>query len=82
MKSFSSFTLTLAGSALLLSGLLYLLGYVVVGVASDVRYAYWSITCAGTASYMVQITPDGAGAALDCRQLKAQGQGRECYKTF
>jgi hypothetical protein len=45
-------------------------------------YAYWSITCAGTASYMVQITPDGAGAALDCRQLKAQGQGRECYKTF
>jgi hypothetical protein len=45
-------------------------------------YAYWSITCAGTASYMVQITPDGVGAALDCRQLKAQGQGRECYKTF
>jgi hypothetical protein len=45
-------------------------------------YAYWSITCAGTASYMVQITPDGAGAALDCRQLRAQGQGRECYKTF
>jgi hypothetical protein len=45
-------------------------------------YAYWSITCAGTASYMVQITPDGIGAALDCRQLKAQGQGRECYKTF
>ena len=45
-------------------------------------YAYWSITCAGGDSYMVQITPDGRGAALDCRQLKAQGQGRECYKTF
>jgi hypothetical protein len=45
-------------------------------------YAYWSVTCAGSGSYMVQITPDGQGAALDCRVLKAQGQGRECYKTF
>ncbi len=45
-------------------------------------YAYWSITCAGGDSYMVQITPDGVGAALDCRTLKAQGKGRECYKTF
>ncbi|NVM78705.1 hypothetical protein FHW83_004535 [Duganella sp. SG902] len=32
-----------AGLALLVSGELYLLAYVVVGVASDVRYAYWSI---------------------------------------
>lgn len=45
-------------------------------------YAYWSVTCAGGDSYMVQITPDGVGAALDCRTLKAQGKGRECYKTF
>jgi hypothetical protein len=45
-------------------------------------YAYWSITCAGAQSYMIQLSPDGAGAALDCRQLKAGGQGRECYKTF
>jgi hypothetical protein len=45
-------------------------------------YAYWSITCAGGNSYMIQITPDGVGAALDCRTLKAQGKGRECYKTF
>jgi hypothetical protein len=45
-------------------------------------YAYWSITCAGTNSYMVQITPDGVGAAVDCNTLKAQGKGRECYKTF
>jgi hypothetical protein len=45
-------------------------------------YAYWSLTCAGSMSYMIQITPDGQGTALDCRVLKAQGQGRECYKTF
>lgn len=32
-----------AGVALLLSGELYLLPYIVVGVASDVRYAYWAI---------------------------------------
>jgi hypothetical protein len=45
-------------------------------------YAYWSVTCAGVSSYMVQITPDGQGAAVDCGTLKVQGQGRECYKTF
>ncbi|HVH79478.1 MAG TPA: hypothetical protein VM782_08825 [Stellaceae bacterium] len=45
-------------------------------------YAYWSLTCAGSGSYMIQITPDGKGAALDCRVLKQQGEGRECYKTF
>lgn len=45
-------------------------------------YAYWSVTCAGANSYMVQISPDGQGAALDCRMLKTQGEGRECYKSF
>jgi hypothetical protein len=45
-------------------------------------YAYWSITCAGGQSYMIQITPDGKGAAIDCATLKQNGQGRECYKTF
>jgi hypothetical protein len=45
-------------------------------------YAYWSVTCAGENSYMVQISPDGKGAAIDCRMLKAQGEGRECYKSF
>jgi hypothetical protein len=45
-------------------------------------YAYWSLTCAGTGSYMIQISPQGQGAALDCRVLKQQGEGRECYKTF
>ena len=45
-------------------------------------YAYWSLTCAGAQSYMIQMSPDGQGAAVDCRVLKAQGQGRECYKTF
>jgi len=45
-------------------------------------YAYWSVTCAGGQDYMIQIPPDGKGAALDCKTLKAQGQGRECYKTF
>jgi hypothetical protein len=45
-------------------------------------YAYWNLTCAGGKSYMVQIAPDGKGAAIDCAMLKAQGQGRECYKSF
>lgn len=45
-------------------------------------FAYWSITCAGAQSYMIQLQPNGTGEALDCRVLKAQGQGRECYKTF
>ena len=45
-------------------------------------YAYWSVTCAGSQSYMIQITPAGQGAAIDCRTLKEQGEGRECYKTF
>ena len=45
-------------------------------------YAYWSVTCAGANSYMIQIAPNGQGAAVDCQTLKAQGQGRECYKTF
>ena len=46
-------------------------------------YAYWSLTCAGTGSYMIQITPTGQGsAAFDCQMLKQQGEGRECYKAF
>jgi hypothetical protein len=45
-------------------------------------YAYWSLTCAGSGSYMIQITPAGQGAAVDCRTLKEGGEGRECYKTF
>jgi hypothetical protein len=45
-------------------------------------YAYWSVTCAGANSYMIQISPEGQGAAVDCQMLKTQGEGRECYKTF
>jgi hypothetical protein len=45
-------------------------------------YAYWSVTCAGGQSYMVQITPQGQGAAIDCKSLKEAGEGRECYKAF
>lgn len=45
-------------------------------------YAYWSLTCAGSNAYVIQITPSGQGAATDCRRLKAGGEGRECYKTF
>lgn len=45
-------------------------------------YAYWSIECAGAGSYMIQIDPAGAGAAIDCKLLKEGGQGRECYKNF
>jgi hypothetical protein len=45
-------------------------------------YAYWCLECAGGQSYMIQIAPNGRGAAVDCRTLKANGEGRECYKTF
>jgi hypothetical protein len=45
-------------------------------------YAYWSLECAGAKSYAIQIAPDGRGTAIDCDDLKAQGQGRECYKAF
>jgi hypothetical protein len=45
-------------------------------------YAYWSVTCAGGQDYMIQIPPNGKGAAIDCKTLKAEGQGRECYKMF
>ena len=45
-------------------------------------YAYWSLTCAGADSYVIQISPDGKGAATDCKTLKKGGEGRECYKTF
>ncbi|HEV2187954.1 MAG TPA: hypothetical protein VGR70_12145 [Stellaceae bacterium] len=45
-------------------------------------YAYWSIECAGGQSYMIQIAPDGRGAAVDCKTLKENGEGRECYKAF
>jgi hypothetical protein len=45
-------------------------------------YAYWNVTCAGGQSYMIQIAPNGQGGAIDCKSLKEQGQGRECYKMF
>lgn len=45
-------------------------------------FAYWSVTCAGGQAYMVQIAPNGRGAAIDCKSLKEGGEGRECYKAF
>jgi hypothetical protein len=45
-------------------------------------YAYWSVECAGSGSFMIQLAPDGEGAAIDCKTLKENGQGRECYKAF
>jgi hypothetical protein len=45
-------------------------------------YAYWSLECAGANSYVIQISPNGKGAAMECRILKENGDGRECYKTF
>jgi len=58
----------------------FFMGVTKVGAAKG--YAYWSITCAGGKSYMIQIAPDGKGAAVDCQTLKQGGEGRECYKTF
>lgn len=54
-----------------------------MGVTKEGRaagYAYWSLTCVGRSSYLIQISPTGQGAAADCAVLKAQGQGRECYR--
>ena len=45
-------------------------------------YAYWNVTCAGGQSYMIQLAPNGQGAAIDCKSLKEGGEGRECYKSF
>jgi hypothetical protein len=58
----------------------FFMGVTKTGAAKG--YAYWSLTCAGAKSYMIQLTPGGQGSALDCEILKQQGQGRECYKTF
>jgi hypothetical protein len=54
----------------------------VTGQGRAKGYAYWSLECAGSNSYMIQIDPDGGGAAIDCRTLRISGEGRECYKTF
>jgi len=58
----------------------FLMGVTKAGPAKG--YAYWSVECAGGQSYMIQISPNGQGAAVDCTTLKANGEGRECYKTF
>ena len=59
----------------------FLMGITKEGPAKG--YAYWSVGCAGGgSSYMIQLAPDGQGAAMDCATLKQNGQGRECYKTF
>jgi hypothetical protein len=56
-----------------------------MGVTKEGRakgYAYWSLQCAGDKAYMIQLTPEGQGAAIDCQALKEGGEGRECYKAF
>jgi hypothetical protein len=56
-----------------------------MGITKDgpaAGYAYWSLQCAGRDSYAIQIDPEGHGVVTDCRTLKEQGDGRECYKTF
>ena len=58
----------------------FLMGVTKVGRAKG--YAYWSIECAGAGSFMIQLDPDGRGAAIDCQTLKENGEGRECYKAF
>jgi hypothetical protein len=58
----------------------FLMGVTKQGPAKG--YAYWSLECAGGKSYMIQLTPDGAAATIDCQTLKQDGQGRECYKAF
>lgn len=58
----------------------FLMGVTKEGPAKG--YAYWSIECAGGQSYMIQIAPNGQGAAVDCKTLKENGEGRECYKAF
>jgi hypothetical protein len=58
----------------------FLMGITKEGKAKG--YAYWSLECAGGQSYMIQVAPDGEAAAMDCQTLKANGEGRECYKTF
>jgi hypothetical protein len=42
--------------------------------------AYWSVRCKDGRSFVVQIAPDAAAVAEDCRVL--QGSGKECFKKF
>jgi hypothetical protein len=58
----------------------FLMGVTKEGTARG--YAYWSLECAGSKSYAIQIAPDGKGAAIECSELKSRGEGRECYKSF
>jgi len=44
--------------------------------------AYWSLTCAGAGSYVVQLNELGEALAIDCENFKAAGNGKECFKKF
>jgi predicted DNA repair protein MutK len=44
--------------------------------------AYWSFTCAGAGSFVVQLDMLGHGVAIDCESFKAEGQGKACFKKF
>ncbi|HTZ37730.1 MAG TPA: hypothetical protein VMB84_16990 [Stellaceae bacterium] len=58
----------------------FMMGMTKQGAAKG--YAYWSVQCAGGRAYMIQLTPDGEAASVDCEEVKLNGHGRECYKTF
>jgi hypothetical protein len=58
----------------------FLMGVTQTGAARG--YAYWSFQCAGGNSYAIQIAPDGSAVVIDCRTLKAKGEGRECFRKF
>jgi hypothetical protein len=58
----------------------FLMGVTQTGPAKG--YAYWSLDCAGSKSYAIQIAPDGAAVVIDCDTLKTHGGGRECFHKF
>lgn len=43
--------------------------------------AYWNVKCTNGKSYVVQVSPTGAGQILECSMLKAVNGGH-CFKKF
>jgi hypothetical protein len=56
-----------------------------MGVGSTGRAAgnaYWSLRCADSTTWAIQIDPMAAVTAIDCDTFKANGAGKECFKKF
>ena len=44
--------------------------------------AYWSFSCLGAGSFVVQLDMTGHGVAIDCNSFDADAHGMKCFKKF